>query len=48
MGSQYNLQINFLEFKGGKRGEVEGRLKREWICVYTELIHFVIQQNLAW
>ena len=29
MGSQYNLQINFLEFKGGKRWEVEGRLKKE-------------------
>ena len=27
--------------------EVEGRPKRAWICVYIELIHFVIQQNLA-
>ena len=27
--------------------EVERRLKREGICVYTQLIHTLVQQKLA-
>jgi len=32
---------------GGRMGEVGGRLKREGIYVYLELIHIVVQQKLT-
>ena len=31
----------------GWDGEVRGRSKREGLCVYIELLHFIVQQKLT-
>ena len=41
------LSVVLCDELDGWDGEVRGSSKREGICVYRELIHFIVQQKLT-
>ena len=47
VGKKILGSIDEWDWGGGGAGAVGGRSKMEWVCVYTQLIHFVVQQKLT-